>query len=223
MKVSILVFFTLIQLFSTFCYADNKVDAKMALYKYNQKQSVSYNEKGFLRNLSYDCEKNGYDRGVNDTSPKENLATFPKELAFLYFKKNIKSFCYYSFSTLMKYLSRDFKSQTESIIVSVVEGCIKDDESYRLCPEIQKIASLFDLTILLGNYCSLKTLKAFKKVNCHFKKVAKRNCSLYSGLNSTNDNCPHFYTNKREIKELHKSYFGSHCKKLKWREPKCID
>ncbi|MFT6631843.1 MAG: hypothetical protein ACJAS4_001804 [Bacteriovoracaceae bacterium] len=223
MKVTILVLFSLIQLFSTFSYAENIKTKKISLYKYNQKKSVSFNEKGFLRNLSYDCEKNGYDRGVNATSPKENLATFPKELAFLYLKKNIKSFCYYSFSTLIKYLSRDFKTQTENIVVSVVEGCVKDNDSFKLCPEIQKISSLFDLTILLGNYCSWKTLKAFKKVNCHFKKVAKRNCSLYSGLNRTNENCPNFYTNKREIKELHKSYFGSHCKKLKWREPSCID
>jgi hypothetical protein len=224
MKAPVLVLFSFIYLFVITAHGATTEEVKsLDLYKYNQKKSVSSNEDFFLKNLSFDCQNNGYDREKNDTSPKEILATYPKELAFLYFKKNIKTFCYYSFSTLMKYLSRDFKKQTEDILVTTVRNCIKDHKSYKLCGEIHKISTLFDLTILLGNYCSKKTLNAFKKVNCHFQEVAKKNCSLYSGVVQTNDNCPHYYTNQREIKELHKSYFGSHCKRLKWRKPKCIN
>ena len=66
----------------------------------------------------------------------------------------------------IKYLYQDFKNQTEDLIVDVVNKCLLNVKTFQFCPEFQKTATLFDLTILLGNYCSNKTLKTFKKVNC---------------------------------------------------------
>lgn len=215
-------FFTLILIFICMTSSWAKISSKMQ-YKYNQKKSVGFNEKQFLKNIKQDCKDYGYSRKWNELSPDDVLQTYPKELAFLYFKKHINSLCYYSASRLIKYLHNDFKKQTEKLIVQAVKDCIGKQKKYPICQDINKQSTLYDLTVMLGSYCSRNTLNAFKQVNCHYKDVSDHHCSLYKNLNKPLKNCPNYFTNMIEVKDLHKSYFGSHCKRLKWKKPSCIN
>lgn len=199
-----------------------KSSENMTKLKYNNKGSVKENEEKFLKNLNLDCRDNGYNQKVDEISSNDVLATFPSEVAFFFFKKNIDKFCYYSFSTLVKYLFKGFKKQTEEIVLKTVSECLSNSKKYPLCEGINNTSRLFDLTVILGNYCSPSSLQVFKKINCQYKKVADKKCELYLGLEKGKDECPFHFTNKTEVIDLHKSFFGKHCRKYKWLPPKCL-
>jgi len=192
--------------------------------KYNQSKSVSFNEKNFLKNITKDCKDFGYKRGPKEMTPAQILATYPKELSFLFFKKHVNNLCYYAVSHISKYTLSDFKDQTEKILLETIDHCLSKPKSKKpaLCSELDTKATLFDLTILLGSFCSRSSLSVFKKVNCRFKTVGERECKIYQDSVRPLDKCPFQFSNQEELNSLHKSYFGNHCKRLKWRKPKCL-
>ncbi len=192
-------------------------------YKYNQTKSVSYNEKQFLSNLQNDCKHYGYKRKAKEVSPADILATYPKELSVLYLNKHYRNICYYGVSTALKYLHDDYAAQTEKIIISLVQLCLKDKKNLPVCVGMKSRASFYDLTILLGSFCNKKTLKSFKTVNCAYKKITEQDCKMHQSSNDPLAECPYNFSNESEVKELYKSYFGTHCKRLKWRKPKCLN
>ncbi len=100
--------------------------------------------------------------------------------------------------------------------------CLENTSTYKLCEGLLETSSLFDITVILGSYCSKKSLKTFKDINCQYKKIAEQKCELYLGLDKGKEECPFHFTNKNEVKDLHKSFFGKQCKKLKWSPPNCI-
>jgi hypothetical protein len=191
-------------------------------YQYNQKKSVSYNEKQFLNNMRVNCASYGHKEIRPNDLSKNALETYPKELAFLYLKKHLKTFCYYSVSTLLKYLYDDFRDQTEFLVNKIVKMCVTDHKKYTICEGFKNESVLFDVTVILGRHCTKKTLVSFKKINCLYKEVVDKKCSLYSSVNNPLKVCPGFYTNKVSVKELSRSYFSANCPRRGWKPPKCL-
>lgn len=192
--------------------------------KYDKDKSVGVNEANFLKNLKLDCDKKGYLRKDKELAPVDILKTYPTPVAFYFLEKNIKSVCYYGFSTAIKYLSNELKEKSENLLVNTINKCLADNKTYQLCDGMNDVSTLYDSTVLLSQFCSLNTLKTFKEVNCQFKKVANKKCDLYTGMGKPLEECPFYFSNKRDIQELHKTYYSSSCrKKYKWRAPKCLN
>ena len=222
-KQSKILFLLLVYSFSLSSFSNEKL-------KYNQRKSISFNEKNFLTNLSKDCKNFGYNRDREKNSPVEVLETYPKEVSYLYFKKHINDLCYYAVSHITKYIVSDFKDQVESVLLGSVKTCFDEKKALtsnnkaKLCAELDTKAVLFDLTILLGTLCTKESLNLFKSVHCRFKEVGDRECRIYQDSSRPLDKCPFHFSNSQELDKLHKSYFGSHCKskERKWTLPKCI-
>ena len=192
--------------------------------KYDKNKAVGLNESLFLKNLKFDCDNKGYLRKDKEISPVDILSTYPAPLAFYFLEKNIKTICYYGFSRAVKYLASELKEKTESLLVNTINKCLENQESFKLCEGLGDMSSLYDSTILLSQFCTPSTLKTFKQVNCKFKKVANKKCDLYTGMGKPLEECPFYYSNKRDINELYKTYYSSSCKqRYKWRAPKCLN
>lgn len=193
--------------------------------RYDQGKSIAYNEQNFLINIAKDCNDYGLKNTSSNIGPDEILQTFPKTVSFLYFKKHINELCYYSLSHVVKYISSEFKQQTEDLLLGSLNKCFDEKEKKRpkFCAELDSKAILFDLTILLGSFCSVKSLNGFKKVNCRFKEVGERECKIYQDPIRPLDKCPFQFSNIEERENLYKSYFGKTCKKLRWRKPMCLN
>jgi len=190
--------------------------------KYNQQISLTANEKQFLDNLKNDCQSYGYKRTSDTVTPAEVLSTYPKELSILFLKKHYQKICYYGVSLVLKHLHRDYRKKSQEIILDVIKKCLQNKEKLPMCDGIETKASLFDLTVLLGSYCNVPTLLAFKKVNCAYKRVADKECKMYKGQQNPLSDCPYGFSSRSEVNELYKSYFGKNCKGMIWRKPKCL-
>lgn len=193
--------------------------------KYDQNQTLSHNEQRFLKTTTEDCKSFGYKRGANELSPQAVLETYPKEISFLFFKKHIETLCYYAVSHISKTVSEEFKTQVEEVVLNQVDKCFYKGkvQKPKLCKDLKNKASLFDLTILLGHFCSKNSFNTFKTVNCEFKKAGDRECSLYQDSGKPLSRCPFFFANQRESNELHKSYYSKTCKSPRWRKLKCLN
>lgn len=190
-------------------------------FSYDKSLSIFENEQRFLSNLKRDCKTFGTRKYDDLLTPAEYLETYPKDIAFYFFKKNIKEICYYGISITLKYLDDHVKPETEALLLGFVESCLENKRPYEGCSDFKKAPTLFDLTVILGNYCSKKTLGVFKRLNCLYKELKEAECRLYQTENTPPQECPYHYSTKVEIKDLHKNYFQNNCR-LKWRAPSCI-
>lgn len=191
------------------------------IYSYDKSVSIFENEQRFLKNLRRHCGDYGI-RQVDDLlTPSEYLETFPKDIAFHFFKKNLKEICYYGVSITLKYLGSYLKQETEELAHKVVDDCLSSKSSFMACGHFDRTATLFDMTIILGHFCSSESLKRFKAINCHYKELKQRECRLYLDEGHPEEECPYYFPSKVEVQQLHKNYFHSNCQK-KWRPPSCI-
>jgi hypothetical protein len=191
------------------------------LYSYDKSVSIYQNEQRFLNNLKRDCKTFGTRKYDDLLTPGEYLETYPKDIAFFFFKKNIKEICYYGISLSFKYLDDHVKPDTETLLVDFINSCLDKQRPYVGCADFEKTPTLFDLTVILGNYCSKRTLDIFKRINCLYKDLKEKECSLYQNGETPAQECPYHYSSKVEVKDLHKNYFRKSCR-LKWRPPRCI-
>jgi hypothetical protein len=194
-------------------------------FKYDQNKTLKHNELSFLKTTAQDCENFGYKRAGSDLTPQAVLETYPKEISFLFFKKHIHTLCYYAVSHISKTITDDFKSQVEQVVLNEVDKCffLGKIKKPKLCDDLKTKAALFDLTILLGHFCTKDSLRVFKAANCEFKKVGERECALYQDSSKPLARCPFAFANQREANDLYKSYYSKTCKRPKWRKPKCLN
>ena len=192
--------------------------------KYNQKNSLTKNEANFINAMKQDCKSRGYIYGQGDMTVRDVMETYPKSLVFMFMKKNLDQFCYYAISNMTKYLASEFKEQTEELIVIITKQCFVEDmlDKPKMCRSFNEKAVLFDLTILLGSFCSKKSFNLLQKIYCHFKKLGDKQCRLFKDHGKPLNKCPFYFTNQQESLNLHKSYYNNECKRPKWIKPSCL-
>lgn len=191
------------------------------LYSYDKSVSIFKNEQRFLANLKRDCKSYGNKKFDDLLTPAEYLETYPKDITYYFLSKNVKQICYYGLSISLKYLNKHHQKDTETMLTSLVESCLRGESTYKACEDYKKTFVLFDTAVLLGNYCTQGTLNVFKKLNCRYKDLKNKECTFYQSVDTPTEECPFQYSSKVEVSQLHKSYFSSGCK-LKWRAPACI-
>ena len=217
-----LILFIIVSFHTAMCFGDNSlVSVSLA---YNQNKSLAVNEKNFLSNMKRDCKNYGYELTSGAKSPRDILTTYPTEIAYLIFKKHLNNLCYYSASHIVKYLVSDFKDQVQALFTSAVEKCFTETKELKplFCRDFTTQAPLYDATVVLGSFCNTKSLKTFKKVNCHFKYLGEKKCSMYEDAGKPLKKCPFYLTNIQQSNDLHKSFYGKRCKRLRWRKPACL-
>ena len=179
------------------------------------------NEQRFLKNLKRDCVNFGSKKYDEILTPFEYLETYPKDVAFYFLRKNIKQICYYGISMSFKYLDKHLPSESEKLVADFVSSCLKNEKKFLGCENFNKAAPLYDVSVLLGSFCSKRSLELFKAINCKYKQLKINECKYHIDAGSPVQTCPLYLNIKLEIKELHKVYFQSGCR-LKWRPPYCI-
>lgn len=208
-----------------FMNVDQALSDELSEFKYNQNKSLRLNEVNFLKITSRDCKNFGLKRDPLALTPQNILETFPKEISFLFFKKHIHTLCYYAVSYISKTIGEEFRPQVEELLLTQIESCFFSGKMRRpkLCDDLKNKAALFDLTVLLGHFCSKESLRVFKMINCEFEKIGKQECSLYQDTTKPLNKCPFYFSNKREAQELHRSYYSKNCKRPRWRKLKCLN
>lgn len=191
------------------------------VYSYDKSESVFENEQRFLKNLQRHCADYGIKQSDDLLTPSEYLETFPKDIAFHYFKKNIAEICYYGVSITLKYLGDHLKTDTEELAIKIVDDCLSKSPSYIACGHFDRASTLFDMTIILGHFCSKDSLRRFKAINCRYQNLKEDECKLYSSQGKPKEDCPYYFSSQVEVKQLHKNFFHPGCR-LKWRAPSCI-
>lgn len=213
------LFFRSLLIFSIFLISANGFTRE--LYSYDKSISIFENEQRFLSNLKRHCKDYGLKQNNDLLTPAESLETYPKDIAFYFFKKNIRQICYYGVSLSFKYLWGHLQQDTEALAIGYVRNCLSPKPTYTSCSEVNKTSTLFDLTVILGHFCSTDTLKLFKQINCRYKTIKDQECKRFIDQGKPIQECPYYYSGKVETKQLHKNYFQKTCK-LKWRAPDCI-
>ncbi len=191
------------------------------IYSFDKSNSIFENEQRFLSNLKRHCHDNGVGQDNDLLTPSEYLETYPKDIAFHYFQKNLAEICYYGISIVLKYLGDHHKSDVEKVALDFAKSCLSKKKNYIGCRAFDRTSTLFDLTVILGHYCSANSLETFKDINCRYKELKQKECSLYLSQGRPIQDCPYFYASQVEVEELHKNFFHHQCK-LKWKAPRCI-
>ena len=191
------------------------------VYSFDKSVSIFENEQRFLKNLARHCHDYGIRQNDDLLTPSEYLETYPKDIAFHFLKKNLHEICYYGISITLKYLGDHLKPETEELAVLLIENCLSKKPSFISCEHFDRTSTLFDMTVILGHYCSSKSLESFKAVNCRYKDLKESECKLYLLQGKPIEECPYFYSSKVEIQELHKNFFQYQCK-LSKSAPNCI-
>lgn len=191
--------------------------------KYDHTKSLEVNEQQFIKLMELDCKDYGYQREAGVAGPLEIMQSYPKEIVQLFLNKHKQMWCYYAFSHMAKYLIKDYKNQTEKVVLELAGDCLKSDlkTKPRICNEFNSKAILFDLTYLLGNFCTKKSYKLFRRLNCEFKRIGDNQCKMFQNSARPLERCPFDFSNQKEFLELHKSYFNKKCNSPKWRKLNC--
>ena len=188
---------------------------------YKANQSIQENQKTFNTLVSSVCDKNSIKFIQGQRQINEALKSYPKELVLHYLKSFDEKQCYKAFSLVVKYLIFDYRVETEKIINKVVLNCIQGEIKSPFCQHFSQSETIFDLSFILGQFCTKQTLKTFRALNCFYNNTQKEYCSLYQGLIKDSNKCPNYHLKQREIEDLHQIYFNSSCPRRKWKKLKC--
>ncbi|MDP7319174.1 MAG: hypothetical protein QF441_01135 [Bacteriovoracaceae bacterium] len=191
--------------------------------KYDQRKSVQFNEQQFVKNMQKHCRYMAKDEVGLGYKYRETIETYPEELLILFFKKHIDGFCYYNVSVLAKHLHKKFKKQVEDILHDLINICLTEKKyDAAICKSLLTQSSLYDLTLILGTHCTKRSFSDFRIVNCSYKKLVDKKCSLYNGNIKNKEKCPFYFQQRKEAQDLHKVYYGQTCKKPRWKPLACL-
>jgi hypothetical protein len=188
---------------------------------YKANLSINENQKGLNGIVSSVCKKSSIKFIQSEGQINEALKSYPKELILHYLKTFDQSYCYKAFSLIVKYLIFDYRVETEKVINKVVHNCIQGKAKTPFCEQFSQSQTIFDLSFILGQFCTKETLKTFRALNCFYDKGHVQYCSLDQGLLKDASIWPNYHLKQSEIKELHQIYFNASGPRTKWKKLKC--
>ncbi len=191
-------------------------------FLYKDSESFAKNEASFLELNKFICLSFDKDQ-LKILDIDKVLHSYPKEIVHLYLKKHKNNFCYFAFSKGIKYIVSEFKAQAQVLIDGFVSHCIKGRNTKdRLCQEVDRDATLYDLSLILSRFCNRKSHITFRKVYCQLEQNKKTECSLYKGKGKGKDECPWLIYKDIKKNPLPAKYFYKSCRRPKrWRTPRC--
>ncbi len=190
---------------------------------FSKAKSIMLNEKLLWSLLENKCQNQEIKNEIiKDELFFNSLKSYPKELVILALKNRSFDLCYSAFSVTAKFLMPEYKDFVEKQVYDVINRCTSQNLKKDLCLDFIRPEIYYDLTHLLGAFCNKKSLSLFYKVQCKYQYIVNKRCELFSSKKKMIEECPFYFSNKREVEGLKSSFIGNNCKNLQVRKtPKC--
>ena len=186
---------------------------------FSKKNSLVLNEKLLWSLLEKKCQKQEIKNEIiKDEAFFNSLKSYPKEMVIIALKNRSFDLCYSAFSVTVKFLIPEYKTFAEQQVYNVINRCTGEVLKKDLCLDFVKPEIYYDLTHLLGEFCNKESLSQFYKVQCRYQYLVNKKCELYSTKKKTIEECPFYFSNKREVEDLRNIFIGNNCKKIPVRK-----